>query len=257
MWVCPQTTTSPSRGVHLFDLPANRPDSVAAEFVHPTRLTAAEPRLSRRGPPTAALAARSARNRRGRCSEFWRRDRDRRDRRRRRLGRRDREEITVAHACRWCCGTSSRFSAAKWPGRGYVLLTAPCSQRQPFTCGARWATRGCHSTDVSLASGACAPEVVAARRGVAGHRCRLRCGSWCYGSRARIRAGAIGGSAPSWPSSASGCRRRASAGCSCSNQKRGVTVGSVSGGTAALTEGANQCIRERRGGSHERRRCAG
>src|SRR6266542_4099744 len=44
-----------------------------------------------------------------------------------------------------------------------------------------------------------------------GHRSRLRSGSWCCGSRVRIRAGAIGGSTASWPSSASACRRRASA----------------------------------------------
>src|SRR6058998_3875702 len=31
--------------------------------------------------------------------------------------------------------------------------------------------------------------------GVVGRHCRLRCGSWCCGSHARIRAGAIGGSA--------------------------------------------------------------
>jgi len=37
------------------------------------------------------------------------------------------------------------------------------------------------------------------RAGVAGHGCRLRCASWCCGSRARVRAGAIGGSAASCP----------------------------------------------------------
>ena len=50
--------------------------------------------------------------------------------------------------------------------------------------------------------------------GADGRACRRRFGSWCCGSRGRIRAGAIGGSAASWPSSASGCLRPASAGCS-------------------------------------------
>jgi len=57
---------------------------------------------------------------------------------------------------------------------------------------------------------------MAARRqdSVAGRSFRRRFGSWYYGSRGRIRAGAIGGSAASWPSSASECLRPASAGCS-------------------------------------------
>jgi hypothetical protein len=46
-----------------------------------------------------------------------------------------------------------------------------------------------------------------------GRSCRLRLGNWSCGSHGRIRAGAIGGSAANWPSSACGCRRRASAGC--------------------------------------------
>ena len=36
------------------------------------------------------------------------------------------------------------------------------------------------------------------RDGAGGRSCRLRFGSWCYSSRARIRAGATGGSAASW-----------------------------------------------------------
>jgi putative transposase len=50
--------------------------------------------------------------------------------------------------------------------------------------------------------------------GADGHRCQPRCGNWWCGSRARTLAGAIAGSAASWPSSASTSLRRASGGCS-------------------------------------------
>jgi putative transposase len=49
--------------------------------------------------------------------------------------------------------------------------------------------------------------------GAGARRCRLRCGPWCCGWHARIRAGAIGGSAASWPGSAAGARPPRSVGC--------------------------------------------
>jgi putative transposase len=44
--------------------------------------------------------------------------------------------------------------------------------------------------------------------------CRLRCGPWCCGWHARIRVGAIGGSAASWSNSAWQCRHPRFVGCS-------------------------------------------
>ena len=86
-----------------------------------------------------------------------------------------------------------------------LLAAAACHLPRPV---ARRASG--HSADaVALASGARAPEVAAAARPArTPAACRPRCGTWCCGWRARIRAGAIGGSAASWPSSASGYRQR-------------------------------------------------
>src|SRR5215218_5983974 len=92
----------------------------------------------------------------------------------------------------------------------------PCWQRRRVICHAAraalvWSRRGRCFVGIersSAGSGDSRPD------GVGGRRWLPRFGNSCYGSRGRTRAGATGGSAVSWASSASGYRRRASAVCS-------------------------------------------
>jgi hypothetical protein len=99
------------------------------------------------------------------------------------------------------CATSSRFCAARSRGRSFAPLIVPCSRRRSATChpprAARdWSVRGrcCAGTGrLCAGSGDSRPASAGARP------CQLRCGPSCCGWHGRIRAGAIGGSAASWP----------------------------------------------------------
>jgi len=115
-----------------------------------------------------------------------------------------------------CCATSSRFCGVRWRGRSYVLLIAPCWQRQPFTCRARCATHGwsLHGRCFVGIGRSCDGSGGSRPGGAGGRGLRLRFWSGFCGSHARIRAGATGGSAASSVSSASRSRRQASGVCS-------------------------------------------
>ncbi len=107
---------------------------------------------------------------------------------------------------------SSKFCAGRSRGRTFGRLIGPCSQRQLVTChSARavhvWSLHGRCCVGIGRL---CAGSGASRLAGVGGRRLPWRFRSWCCGSHARIRAGVIGGSAASWPSSASGCRRPAS-----------------------------------------------
>jgi hypothetical protein len=129
----------------------------------------------------------------------------------------------------WCCVTSPRFRAAGLSGRSSKRRIGRCLRPRPGTCRAPraacfWLRHGrcCAGSERS-----CGGSGDGLLRGADGRRCRPRCGSWCCGSRARTLAGAIAGSAPSWPSSASTSLRRASVGCSLErgwSRRRGVAA---------------------------------
>jgi putative transposase len=91
-----------------------------------------------------------------------------------------------------------------------VLAAAACHLPRASR-GARLVTRGRCCGGIALScggSGGSRPARADARP------CRASCGPLCCDLRARIRAGATGGSPASWRSSACGYRRRRSVGCS-------------------------------------------
>jgi hypothetical protein len=116
----------------------------------------------------------------------------------------------------WSCATSLRCCAGRSRVRGFAPRIVPCSRRRPATCHAPcallvWSARGRCCAGIagsSAGSGGSRPASADVRQR------RPRCGPWCCGWLARIRAGAIVGSAVSWPNSASECRHRRSVACS-------------------------------------------
>ena len=116
----------------------------------------------------------------------------------------------------WSCATSLRCCAGRSGVRGFAPRIVPCSRRRPASCHAPRALR------VWSARGRCCAGVGRSCAGSGGRRPasadvrprRPTCGPSRCGWLARIRAGAIVGSAVSWPNSASECRHRRSVGCS-------------------------------------------
>jgi hypothetical protein len=143
-----------------------------------------------------------------------------------------------------CCDTSSRFSAARSPGRSSGILIGLCSQPRRPICRVRraahaWSRRGRCCVGIGRL---CDESGGSLQDSAGGRSCRTSFGSWCYSSRARIRAGATGGSAVSWPSSACGCRRRASAAFSLGRD-------SIRRHGGQGRAGASSCTRRRRASS--------
>jgi hypothetical protein len=144
----------------------------------------------------------------------------------------------------WSCATRSRCCAARARRRSFAQLIGPCSRQRPAICqppraALVWSFRGrcCGGIGRSCAeSGASRPVGADARES------RLRCGPWCCGWHARIRAGAIGGSAVSSPNSACGYRQRRSVGCSLA-----LDSGRPRGGRARV--GGSSCAPRRRASS--------
>jgi hypothetical protein len=92
-----------------------------------------------------------------------------------------------------------------------ALLAAAACHLPRSLRSARWSARGRCCAGIagsSAGSGGSRPASADVRQR------RPRCGPWCCGWLARIRAGAIVGSAVSWPNSASECRHRRSVACS-------------------------------------------
>jgi hypothetical protein len=110
---------------------------------------------------------------------------------------------------------SSRSCVARWRGPSFAVLIAPCSRPRPATCHANcalrvWSPRARYCGGIGHS---CAESAGSRPAGEDARPCRLRCGPWCFGWHARIRVGAIGGSAASWPNSASQCRHPRFVGC--------------------------------------------
>jgi hypothetical protein len=106
----------------------------------------------------------------------------------------------------------SRSCAASSRGRTFAVLIARCSRRRPATChpprAARvWSPRGpcCVGIERSCAGSGGSRQCSADAR-----PCQARCGPSCCGWHGRIRAGAIGESAASWPNSGCSYRHRRS-----------------------------------------------
>jgi hypothetical protein len=136
-----------------------------------------------------------------------------------------------------CCAGRSRV-------RGFAPRIVPCSRRRPAICHApralrAWSVRGRSGAGIgrSCAGGG------GGRPATADVRLRRpRRGHWCCGWLARIPAGALGGSAVSWPNSASECRHRRSVGCS-----PAPGLGRLRGGLVRV--GASSCALRRRASS--------
>jgi hypothetical protein len=135
----------------------------------------------------------------------------------------------------------ARFCAGRSRLQGFAPWIVPCSRRRPATCHAPraprvWSARGCCCAGIGrsyAASGGSRPATADARLR------RPRCGPWCCGWLARIRVGAIVGSAVSWPNAASGCRHRRSVGCSTVRD-----LGRLRGGRVRV--GGSSCAPRRR-----------
>lgn len=109
---------------------------------------------------------------------------------------------------------SSRSCVARSRGQGSGRRIGRCSPLPRSTCHAlrRWFSlrRARCSAGIERWCAGSGDDLVASADD---RRCRLRFGSSCCASRARIRAGVTAGSAVSWPSWASISHRRASADC--------------------------------------------